>query len=109
MFNHLYSSLCNVIERSFGVLKMKRRILQQLPSYPMEKQTRIIIACMALHNFIRDSALSDELFDLSDQNEDYVPIVGEASSSQPQSNGPEESDMNGFRDSIANALMTMRE
>jgi hypothetical protein len=75
----------------------------------MEKQTRIIIACMALYNFIRDSALSDELFDLCDQNEDYVPIVGEASSLQPQSNGPEESDMNAFRDSTADALMTMRE
>jgi hypothetical protein len=51
-----------VIDQSFGVLKMKWRILQHLPSYPMEKQTKITIACMALHNFIRDSALDDELF-----------------------------------------------
>jgi hypothetical protein len=62
MFDYLHSSLRNVIDQSFGVLKMKWRILQHLPSYPMEKQTKITIACMALHNFIRDSALDDELF-----------------------------------------------
>jgi hypothetical protein len=96
-----------VIERAFGVLKMKGRILEKLRSYPMEKQTRIIIACMALYNFIRDSALSDELFDLCDQDEDYVPEVEEATTSQPEPNGPEGSNMNEFRDSIADALMTM--
>ena len=52
-----------MIERSFGVLKMKRRILLELPSYPMVKQSKIIHACMALHNFIRDSALPDIEFD----------------------------------------------
>jgi hypothetical protein len=52
------------IERSFGVLKMKWMILLlKLPSYPMAKQTTIILACMAIHNFIRESALGDEDFD----------------------------------------------
>jgi hypothetical protein len=36
MFNHLRLSLRNVIEWSFGALKMKWRILQHLPSYPMQ-------------------------------------------------------------------------
>lgn len=108
-FNHLHASLRNVIERSFGVLKMKWRILQHLPSYKMWKQSMIIIACMALHNFIRDSALVDDLFDMCDANEEYVPLVDEASSSQPSGVGSEEPDMNAFRDIIANALMAMRE
>ena len=56
-FNYAHSSLRNVIGRSFGVLKIKWRILLDLPSYPMPKQSQIIIACMALHNFIRDSYL----------------------------------------------------
>ena len=81
VFNHLHSSLRNVIERSFGVLKMKWSILQKISSYPMEKQTRIIIACMALHNFIRESALADELSDMCDQDEDFVLSVDQATSS----------------------------
>ena len=39
VFNHAHSSL-NLIERCFGVLKMKWRILLNVPSYPMQKQTR---------------------------------------------------------------------
>ncbi|KAL6839536.1 hypothetical protein ACP4OV_030806 [Aristida adscensionis] len=63
LFNHRHSSLRNVIERAFGVLKMKWRILGKVPSYPIRKQSKIIIACMALHNFIRDNATADRDFD----------------------------------------------
>jgi transposase-like protein len=49
VFNHLHSSLRNVIEHAFGVLKKKWRIL---PGYPMNKQAKIIIELMTLHNFI---------------------------------------------------------
>jgi hypothetical protein len=38
VFNQTHSSLRNMIEQSFGVLKMKWRILLDLPSYPIEKQ-----------------------------------------------------------------------
>jgi hypothetical protein len=74
IFNQLHSSLRNHIEHSFGILKMKWRILLELPSYPMLKQSKIIHACMTLHNFIRDSKMADELFDRCDQDEDYMPI-----------------------------------
>src|SRR6266540_3336732 len=74
VFNHLHSSLRNVIERSFGVLKMKWRILLELPSYPMVKQSKIIHACMALHNFIRDSDLPEIEFDQCDEDEYYMPM-----------------------------------
>ena len=74
LFNFAHSSLRNIIERSFGVLKMKWSILLNLPSYPMLKQSKIIHACMALHNFIRDSALSDEEFDRCDEDENYMPV-----------------------------------
>ncbi|KAI5009115.1 hypothetical protein ZWY2020_010163 [Hordeum vulgare] len=72
-FNFAHSSLRNVIERSFGVLKMKWRILQNMPSYSPEKQARIIIACMALHNCIRESNLRDLEFDKCDHDENYMP------------------------------------
>ena len=116
VFNFVHSSLHNVIERSFGVLKMKWRILLNLPSYPMPKQSQIIIACMALHNFIRDSALPDEDFDMCDRDENYVPVIEEgASSSQAnrgQQNGAstrqadEDQNMNQFHEWIANDLLS---
>jgi hypothetical protein len=34
VFNQLHSSLCNHIERPFGVLKMKWKILLDISSYP---------------------------------------------------------------------------
>lgn len=86
MFNYAHSSLQNAIERAFGVLKMKWRILLKITSYPMAKQSQIIMACMALHNFIRASALSDEEFDRCDLDENYVPPA-RPSSSQPNRGG----------------------
>jgi hypothetical protein len=103
VFNYAHSSLRNVIEQSFGVLNMKWRILLSLPSFSLTKQSKIIIACMALHNFIRDSVIHDRDFD------EYVPssrhvddvVVGESSST-----ATDELDMSAFRDSIANALVS---
>lgn len=48
VFIYAHTSLPNVIEWSFGVLKMKWCILLHLPSYPIEKQSKIIVVCMAL-------------------------------------------------------------
>jgi hypothetical protein len=81
VFNHLHSSLHNVIERAFGVLKEKRRILKHLPSYPMKKQAKIIFACMTLHNFIRDSNENDDIFDMCDEDEEFVPSYKDVISS----------------------------
>jgi hypothetical protein len=61
-----------MIERAFGVLKEKWRILKHLPSYPMKRQAKIILACMVLHNFIRDNHKNDDLFDMCDEDEDFV-------------------------------------
>src|SRR6266498_1933685 len=107
VFNYFHSSLRNVIERSFGVLKMKWRILLDLPSYPMIKQTKIIIACMALHNFIRESAMADHDFDMCDCDEEYMPIPASSPSQPSGANshlGDEDQDMNVFRDNLATAL-----
>jgi hypothetical protein len=72
IFNHAHSSLRNVIERAFGVLKMKWRILLHMPSYPCDKQGLIIFACMTLHNFTRDIHLRDKKFDRCDHDEYYM-------------------------------------
>ncbi|XP_072151744.1 uncharacterized protein [Setaria viridis] len=105
-FNFAHSSLKNCVERSFGVLKMKWRILLKVPSYPIPKQSQIIVACMALHNFIRESHMEDEDFARCDRDENYVPH--EASTSEPQQHNTqtrdEDTNMNAFRDQIASSL-----
>ena len=40
-------------------LELMEAMLHGISSYPLKKQTEIIIACLALHNFIRDSQLFD--------------------------------------------------
>jgi hypothetical protein len=105
-FNFAHSSLRNVVERAFGVLKMKWRILLKVPIYPPAKQARIIVACMALHNFIRDSKLMDEHFDRCDRDEHYVPVEASMSQTRTRDTGrlDEDCNMNEFRDQMANAL-----
>ncbi|MCL7025981.1 hypothetical protein MKW94_003479 [Papaver nudicaule] len=61
-FNHAHSSLHNVIERVFGVLKARFPILKMMPPYSLRKQRNIVIAACAIHNFIRKHAMKDDLF-----------------------------------------------
>ncbi|CAM0913236.1 unnamed protein product [Alopecurus aequalis] len=105
MFNYLHSSLRNVIERCFAVLKQKWRILKAMPSYPPRKKARIIIACLALHNFIRDSDLYDYHFARCDADEDYIPPGHEVNNGGGNyAAGPNVS-MDAICDSIADAIM----
>ena len=111
MFNFLHSSLRNVIERSFGVLKQKWRILKGIPSFPIRTQKHIIIAYIALHNFIRDSNLRDKLFDRCDADEDYLPrATRDTTHMQGNDNadGDTEDTMNTIRSRIADALISAR-
>jgi hypothetical protein len=59
LFNLRHASARNVIERIFGVLKRRFRILVFPPEYSMEIQARIPAALCALHNFIRRSDPSE--------------------------------------------------
>jgi len=74
-FNKVHSSVRNVIERSFGVLKMKWRILLKMPSYSMDKQKMIVAATMVLHNYVREHQSEDRHFLRCDRDPDYVPTI----------------------------------
>ena len=52
-FNYAHARLRNVIERSFGVLKARFPILKRMAPYPFQVQRNIVIACVAIHNYIR--------------------------------------------------------
>ncbi|TYK06536.1 retrotransposon protein [Cucumis melo var. makuwa] len=51
-FNMKHSSIRNVIERAFGVLKGRWAILRGKSYYPLQVQCHTILACSLLHNLI---------------------------------------------------------
>jgi hypothetical protein len=112
-FNYLHSSLRNVIERSFGVLKQNWRILKSMQSFSPHRQKHIIIACMDLHNFICDISLRDEDFGKCDEDENYMPQDEDDEGqevAQPIDDDILEEDnevsMNTIRDNISNTLVS---
>ncbi|XP_027174666.1 uncharacterized protein LOC113774313 [Coffea eugenioides] len=55
LFNYRHSSLRNIIERTFRVLKRRFAILREaVLNYTMTAQLNIVIAYCAVHNFIFD-------------------------------------------------------
>ncbi|XP_062075958.1 protein ALP1-like [Humulus lupulus] len=62
LFNYRHSSLRNVIERCFGVLKARFPILKMMPPYKLSRQPLIVIACCTLHNFIHQRTQYEHMF-----------------------------------------------
>lgn len=53
LFNLRHASARNCVERIFGILKNRWRILLIPSSYPMSVQAQVVTGLCALHNFIR--------------------------------------------------------
>ena len=64
LFNLRHASARNVIERIFGVLKQRFRILLLPPQYKLDIQIRVPVALSALHNFIRDHSPVEDIPEL---------------------------------------------
>jgi len=60
LFNLRHASLRNVIERIFGVLKRRFKILLLAPEYSLDIQARIPVALSSIHNFIRTHEPGEE-------------------------------------------------
>lgn len=60
LFNLRHASLRNVIERCFGVLKKRFKVLQTPPQFPFKSQVKMIYVLCALSNFIRRKGLQQE-------------------------------------------------
>ena len=60
-FNMRHSAARNVIERCFGILKLRWAILRSTSYYPVNIQNRYIVACCLLHNLIRGDNVEDPL------------------------------------------------
>ncbi|KAI5343167.1 hypothetical protein L3X38_011043 [Prunus dulcis] len=69
LFNLRHSSLRNVIERIFGIFKSRFTIFKSAPPFPYVTQTKIVLACVGLHNFLRKECRSDEFpIELEDES-----------------------------------------
>jgi hypothetical protein len=82
-----------------------------MPSFSPCTQKHIIIACFALHSFIRDSNLRDKKFEKGDADEQYlVPSI--SGTAQTQEDGSEyienEDTMNTIHDKIADDSISTR-
>ncbi|KAL0009002.1 hypothetical protein SO802_010504 [Lithocarpus litseifolius] len=89
LYNYRHSSLRMVIEQSFGVLKAHFPILNLMPNFKPLRQRYVIVACCALHNFIRINNRNDTMFN-SWQNVDMERKTTEGRSST-SSSAPESS------------------
>ncbi len=63
LFNHRHSSLQNVIERTFGVLKKRFPIIggDTEPYYSFEVMIEIVLACCILHNYLMEVDIDEQL------------------------------------------------
>ncbi|MFS7922654.1 putative harbinger transposase-derived nuclease domain-containing protein [Helianthus anomalus] len=81
-FNHAHAQLRNVIERSYGVLKARFQILKQMAPFSFPIQRDKVIACFAVHNFIRKCNIHDQLFMAYGENTLFSEIQGGESDGQ---------------------------
>jgi hypothetical protein len=88
---------------------MKWQILYKMPIYPLEKQKKIPVGLMVVHNFIREHNSGDLDFDRVERDENYEPTISErynkyvvpSDGSSPLPNVPI---MDAFRDELATAI-----
>ena len=100
IFNRAHSSLRSVIEQSFGMVKMKWRILLGLPHYSERRQAQIILACCGLHNFILENDNDDLHYHMDDADDSWDIDDVDEDTGHDAVEGDED-DMNALRDDIA--------
>ena len=62
IFNQCHARLRNVIERAFGVVKARFPILKRMTPYSFTTQTKIVMTCFSIHNFLRQISVANRLF-----------------------------------------------
>ena len=100
LFNRRHSSARSIVERTFGVVKARFRILTTMRPYSFTKQCKMVQACFVLHNFIRRHA------DLGVDEEFTLRVRPEEPNGSEEEEIEDESDVDirGFRDYIADLM-----
>ena len=102
-FNMKHSSARNVIERCFGLLKLRWAILRSPSFYPITTQNRIIMACCLLHNFIRKEMAVDPLEEELDQHEQLLSETNGDPITQIETSN----EWSGWRTNLANEMFNL--
>ena len=109
IFNQCHARLRNVIERAFGVVKACFPLLKRMTPYSFTTQTKFIMTCFSIHNFLRQISVADRLFSEYDnevelesgnanQNQNSTTSSFFAASDQESCNSSEtKSQMNSFK------------
>ena len=105
-FNYMHSSCRNIV----GVRKARWSILRDMPYYNIDTQRDIVLATMAIHNYIKQKCNVDDAFQTA-EDERYIPSVdsefGSSSNTNDEENNMEEQNdtyWTGLRDMIANEI-----
>ena len=108
LFNHHHSSLRNVVERAFGVLKKRFPIIASgtEPTYGIKTQNRIIIACCILHNYLMMTDPEEELIAEVDEEIANQSVSEQHGDDHIEEDGDEEHTRleENLRNSIADAM-----
>ena len=101
LFNLRHSSLRNVIERGFGVIKKRFPILCIMMSYSFEDQIDLVCCCFILNNLIR---IYQSIPDRCDEVDDDENGNDEEEEEDEQNNEEADANVNTFRDTIAQVM-----
>ena len=82
LFNYRHARLRNVIERIFGVVKRRFKVLVIAQEYSPEIQSRLICALAVLHNFIRVYDPSDTFEDTEIETESSAGVNRESAQAE---------------------------
>jgi DDE superfamily endonuclease len=105
LFNLRHASARNVIERIFGVLKQRFRILLLAPQYSLDIQARIPAALAAIHNYICSHSDANDDNPLR-MNGGDMPAVNAGHDDPNEDDGPifNDDNVDERRDQIARAM-----
>ena len=107
IFNLCHARLRNVIERAFGVVKARFPILKKMAPYSFVAQTKIVMTCFSIYNFLRQVSVADRLFSEYDTKEELESDSDNRNQGLITNNfftAVDQEFMLQFRDHIANEL-----
>ena len=104
LFNLRHSSLHVTVERAFGSLKRRFKILDDAtPFFPYPTQVDIVVACCIIHNWVINDGIDEYII----PEDEWVPNITHASSSSGQAH--EHAYMVNFRQGVAEHIWADRQ
>ncbi|XP_042067155.1 uncharacterized protein LOC121810455 [Salvia splendens] len=99
-----HTKVRNVIERAFAVLKMRWGIHRSASFYPIKVQTRLVMACFLLHNYVIGEMIVDPLDELLETMVDTTGVDHDPGNVEFVDYVEATEDWNMFRDQLANSM-----